>query len=528
MERVKCQETPTYTEVEMGPGSETTPLLSVVVPTRNEADNVETLVERLARVLTGIPVELIFVDDSSDATPTLLANLSASPPASTRIRVLHRDPPHQTGLGSAAAAGLKLATGTLVAVMDGDLQHPPELLGPMVRRLEEADLDVVVASRYTRGGSARGLNGPARVLVSWVSKLVAQLLFREARKTSDPLSGYFLCRRAAIEGVEFRPIGFKILLEVLVCTAGARVGDVPLTFAPRHAGRSNASMAQGLAFLRHLWSLLLHVPGSARVWKYGAVGAAGLALFLGVLAAVDAFGLGPWAAWAVAFAISLSLNWQLNRLVTFADVASPFTAGRGRPIYLPVALVGGAANLAMYVVLLVTLHTGVLLAGLAGALVAMVLNYSVQRGMLRRPPRVVGSMVGGSLAAVADRVRRQLHASVYVVQVPAGPQGLETIVTGSGERPPRELLRVEQTARPMMLAEAPSSRPQARTDIGVDAWMSIPVLEGDQMLGILVVYRRGRAFGGEELDAALRLLRSQARPLPAGVAHLLAGDKTAT
>jgi len=149
------------------------PLLSVVVPTRNEAGNVEALVGRLGVVLAGVPTELIFVDDSSDQTTAILERISAAPPEGITLRVLHRPPPQQTGLGSAAAEGFKLASGHLVAVIDGDLQHPPELLTTMIQALEEGDLDVVVASRYVRGGSARGLNGPARVAVSGVSKVLA-------------------------------------------------------------------------------------------------------------------------------------------------------------------------------------------------------------------------------------------------------------------------------------------------------------------------------------------------------------------
>ena len=509
----------------MGQSSPGTALLSVVIPTRNEAGNVGALVERLGQVLAGVPADLIFVDDSSDETPGLLRALAEAPPPGMRIEVVHRERARQTGLGSAAAEGLKLATGSVVAVMDGDLQHPPELLVAMVRRLEEGGLDVVVASRYTRGGSARGLSGPARVLVSWGSKVVAQLLFREARKTSDPLSGYFVCRRAAIDGLEFRPIGFKILLEVLVCAANARVGDVPLTFAERHAGRSNASMAQGVAYLRHLWSLLLHVPGSARFWKYAAVGSAGLGIFLAILAAASALNAGPYISWALAFAVSLFLNWQLNRLVTFADVASPFTAGRGRPIYLPVALIGGIANLAVFLLLVLAMRLPTVLAGLGGALAAMVLNFSVHRRILRRPPRL-SSAAGAPSHAIADRVGRQVPATIHLLEAPVDALDLDALATADGERPPRELLRALQTARPLMLAEAPSHKPQARSDIGVNAWMAVPVVEGQALLGLLVLQRQGRPFTGEELDAVLRALRSQARSEAAMITPLLAAEKS--
>ncbi|MFN2462948.1 MAG: glycosyltransferase [Candidatus Dormibacteria bacterium] len=490
----------------MGQESPGTPLLSVVIPTRNEADNVETLVARLSQVLAGVPVELVFIDDSSDATPGLLEKLSENRPEGVSVRAVHREPAEQTGLGSAAALGLKLAAGTVVAVMDGDLQHPPELLVEMVRELEDRDLDLVVASRYMAGGSARGLNGPARVLVSRGSKVVSQVLFREARKTSDPLSGYFLCRRAAIEGLEFRPIGFKILLEVLVCTAAARVGDVPLKFAERHAGRSNASMAQGVAFARHLWSLLVHVPGSARIWKYGTVGAAGLGIFLGLLAALSAVGTGPYLAWFVAFVVSLFLNWQLNRVVTFADVASPFTAGRGRPLYLPAALFGGLANLTIYVALIVLLGAVVPLAGLGGALTAMVVNYTVHRRLLRRPPRVRGA--GADAHGLAARAEAHFSCQAHVLMAPLDARDLDDLGRNGGTTP-HELLRAFRTGRPLLLAEAPSHKPQARANVGLEAWMAIPIVEGAEAVGLLVLQRSGSAFTADELASLLPALASR-------------------
>jgi putative flippase GtrA len=285
-------------------------------------------------------------------------------------------------------------------------------------------------------------------------------------------------------------------------------------------------MAQGVAFLSHLWSLLVHVPGSARVWKYAAVGSAGLAIFLGVLAAVAGLGAGPYLAWAVAFAISLFLNWQLNRLLTFADVASPFTAGRGRPVYLPVALVGGIANLAVYLLLLLGLRLPIVAAGLGGALAAMSLNFTAHRRLLRRSPRL-GAAPGSPRNAIAERIRRQVPATtVDLLDLPIDDLDLDVLATAGGDRPPRELLRAMHTGRPLLLAEAPSNKPQARTDIGVNAWMAVPVVEGQEPVGLLVLQRHGRPFSGEELDGVLRALRSEPRTEVAVITPLLSADKS--
>ena len=151
-----------------------------------------------------------------------------------------------------------------------------------------------MASRYAPGGSHEGLGTPVRRLVSREATVLARLLFKEARQSSDPLSGFFLCRRALIDGIEFRPVGFKILLELLVCVPDLRVVDVPVTQATRAEGVSKATARQGLLYLRHLRSLFFDVPGSARVWKFGLVGLSGLCVFLPVLAIlIGIAGLNP-------------------------------------------------------------------------------------------------------------------------------------------------------------------------------------------------------------------------------------------
>jgi dolichol-phosphate mannosyltransferase len=480
-----------------------------VVPTRNEADNVEALIERLAGVLTGIPSQVVFVDDSDDDTAAILARLGAKPPGDLEIDVIRRPVERRTGLGSAAAEGLKLAGAEVVAVMDGDLQHPPELLRSMMAALQDDDLDVAVASRYVKGGSPSGLSGPFRRVASAVSRRLAQVLFREARKTSDPLSGYFLVRKSVIDGLEFRPIGFKILLEILVLASTASVGDVPLAFDKRHGGRSNASVQQGTAFLKHLWSLIAHVPGSARVWKYAAVGGSGLVVFLGLLLLGRSLGLGAFQSWALAFTVSLGFNWQINRLVTFADVESPFTPGLSRPVYLPVALLGGCANLVVFTVLLG--GYGLVRAGVGGAVTAMALNYVVHRRLLRRSPRWMSA--GGPPPAqqsLLERVGRIVDGEVQMLPADADEDVLAAAFS-QVDSPPAELLLAAARRRPIILAEGPSHRAQPRRDVGLSAWMGVPVLEGRRYLGLIVAHRHGAPYSAEELNQLLGSLRADAR-----------------
>ena len=142
-------------------------------------------------------------------------------------------------------AGLRMARGRYVCVMDADLQHPPELRPGAPRRgrtrRRPRGRQPLRAGREPRGAR----RAPVRRLVSREATVVARLLFNEARQSSDPLSGFFLCRRALIDGIEFRPVGFKILLELLVCVPELRVVDVPMTQAARSTGRKQGHRPPG-------------------------------------------------------------------------------------------------------------------------------------------------------------------------------------------------------------------------------------------------------------------------------------------
>jgi dolichol-phosphate mannosyltransferase len=139
-------------------------------------------------------------------------------------------------------------------VMDGDLQHPPELIPEMITAAITGDHDMVVASRYCRtGGSAGGLSSGTRRLVSSGATLVSRVLFpRLVGRVSDPMSGFFAIRRGAIDPWRLRPEGFKILLELLVRTPPRSIRELPFVFADRRCGISKASCREGARYVRQL------------------------------------------------------------------------------------------------------------------------------------------------------------------------------------------------------------------------------------------------------------------------------------
>jgi dolichol-phosphate mannosyltransferase len=170
--------------------------------------------------------------------------------------------------------------------MDADLQHPVDKVLDLVAAGEKHKADLVVATRYADGGDRGGLSGGYRKLVSGSSTLVTKLAFRGAlAQVSDPMSGFFAVRTATLDVTSLRPLGYKILLELVVRTRPARVAEVPYTFAPRYAGESKSSVKEGLRFLRHLAILRLGAT-RARMIGIGLIGASGVLPNLAALAAL--------------------------------------------------------------------------------------------------------------------------------------------------------------------------------------------------------------------------------------------------
>ena len=225
------------------------PTIAVIVPTFNERGNPGPLVEQVTAALGSVPFRIVFADDSTDRTTREIDDLARANPA---VSLNHS--PTRRGLARAVVEVLHDRTEDTVVVMDGDLQHPPRIVPQLIAALD-AGADIAVASRYATGGHELGLSGPLRRLVSRESSRVASFMLPAARRTSDPLSGFFAFRRAILAGATLQPVGFKILLEILVRSDASRVVDVPYTFDRRLRAASKASTLEGMRFLRHLLRL---------------------------------------------------------------------------------------------------------------------------------------------------------------------------------------------------------------------------------------------------------------------------------
>jgi dolichol-phosphate mannosyltransferase len=293
--------------------------LTVIVPTRNEEGNVAPLLGRLERVAPGVSAEVLFVDDSGDGTPAAVA--AAGVRCTRPVGLIHRPPERRAdGLGGAVVEGLHAARGTWACVMDGDLQHPPEVIEDLLAEAERSGADLVVASRRIPHADDASLPR-ARAAISHATTWCARRLFgRRLAGVSDPMSGFFLVRRAALDLEWLRPHGFKILLEILVRSPNLRISEVPFHFGERHSGSSKADVREGLRFLRLLWRLRLGLIAQ-RFARFGLVGLTGLAVNTLALAALTEVG-------GVYYLLSAVLASQVSTLWNFC--LTDFWVFRGR------------------------------------------------------------------------------------------------------------------------------------------------------------------------------------------------------
>jgi dolichol-phosphate mannosyltransferase len=480
--------------------------ISVVVPTRNEDGNVDVLERRLDSELAGVAYEVVIVDDSTDQVtrPTLRAAARRN----SNWRVIERSPRDQTGLASAVVAGIEAARGMAVCVMDGDLQHPPEIV-PQLLKMIERGADLAVASRYMPGGSRAGLDGTIRNLVSRSCTWLAQAIFPEARRTSDPLSGFFCCRRAAISGLELKPRGFKILLELLVCAPRLRVRDEPFVFAARHAGESKASTRQGVLFLGHLLSLFAYVPGSARPLKFATVTLAGLGIFAGLLYGLVHAGVPGLLAWIGATLASAACNVALHQLAPFREVARHGEPDGDR-LHYAAACVSAVTSFAVFAILLIPGRHHLFLAAAVGQACGLILMLAVnQPAVWKRLSRMLRLLPMLDIDGLSRRLGAQ--EGFWITTQGATDEAQLDVVGGVATR--EMVAAASRHRQPALYVERKSARPQARVNVDTASALVVPSVDASgEVSAVAVFIRRNRnPFEPRHLDEAMAWMASRAR-----------------
>lgn len=230
----------------------------IIVPTYNEAENIEPLVEKLLSLADSIDV-LVVDDNSPDGTGEKAEVLGQKNPG--RVFVLHR--PGKLGLGTAHRDGFKWGLDhgyEYLVTMDADFSHPPEVIPLMLEKLSEAAM--VIGSRYVAGGKTEGWP-LTRKINSWVANFLARLLM--ALKPKDCTGAFRAYRSEDLRKLPLERMiarGYSAHLEVLYYfqKAGAKVIEVPITFVNRQEGKSKISGREIREALKIMLYYFLHRP----------------------------------------------------------------------------------------------------------------------------------------------------------------------------------------------------------------------------------------------------------------------------
>jgi len=306
--------------------------VSIIIPTYNESENIIQVLDSIGEHLPeDITTEVTVVDDNSpDGTGKVVEDYINGTQNKTgySINVMHRET--KSGLSSAILDGIQHSSGETIVVMDSDFSHPPKLIPQLIEGIITANCDIVIASRYTEGGEVNGWS-TKRKLISKTAKGIAKAGL--GVNESDPMSGFFAFKRKILEGIKFDAIGYKMLLEILVKTKGAKVKEIPYTFTDRTRGSSKLDSSIMFDYVKSVWRLYRYghtakvsdtrtsIRFISKAGRFYTVGASGLLInYLVSLLFVDAV-INFWYIHAtiIGIIISMSSNFILNKIWTFED-----------------------------------------------------------------------------------------------------------------------------------------------------------------------------------------------------------------
>ncbi|HKD30579.1 MAG TPA: glycosyltransferase family 2 protein [Xanthobacteraceae bacterium] len=350
------------------------PILTIVVPTLNERDNIKPLIALLDTALANVDWEVMFVDDdSTDDTARRIRALALVDP---RVRCIQRI--GRRGLSTACIEGVLASSAPYVAVMDADLQHDEALLPRMLEILLAENVDVVIGSRYARGGGLGDWAGNR----AWISRLGTRLARLVCNQDiTDPLSGFFMCRRDVFEGVVRRLSGqgFKILLDLLASSSRPlRVRELPFEFRSRRHGESKLDTLVVWEYFALLADKLFGRIVPIRFALFASIGAVGLAVHMPVLwgglhFATLSFG----AAQSIATLAAMTSNFFLNNILTYRDQRlRGWRMLRGLLTFYAICAIGATANVGIASYLFNANQTW-WVAGVLGVIIGAVWNYAM-------------------------------------------------------------------------------------------------------------------------------------------------------
>jgi dolichol-phosphate mannosyltransferase len=361
----------------------TAPDISIIVPTYNERANIAALVDAVRAALGNIPWEMIVVDDDSpDQTFNEVSKLAREEP---RLRCLRRV--GRRGLSSAVIEGAMVANGAVIGVMDADFQHDESILARMYETLVDENADIVVATRYAEGGGIGEWDARRARMSDFATRMACMLV---GNQTSDPMSGFFMVRREVFSSViyDLSQQGYKILLDIISSShTPLRIAEVPYVFRTRQEGESKISIMVLAQFLFLIIEKLTHGLIPPRFALFSIVGGFGLLVHLTILNSLKLAGFDFLGAQLSATGIAMVSNFVMNNEFTYRDrrlTGVSFVAGL--ILFCLVCSFGALANVG---VAQIAIHQfgNWSIAGLAGAIMGAVFNFSAATSLVWRRPR---------------------------------------------------------------------------------------------------------------------------------------------
>jgi dolichol-phosphate mannosyltransferase len=321
------------------------------------------------------------------------------------------------------------------------------------------------------------------------------------------MAGFFLIKNQAISGIQFRPTGFKVLLEILVCAPELKVLETPFEFQVRHAGVSKATIRQGFEYLSHILSLFWYVPSAGRFWKFALVGASGVLVnMVTLIVLAEYFHAHKVIAWMFAVGLSILSNFLLNNAFTWRDIRHSSRIHfflRGVLAY-PVAVMGIGANFAVWYPLVKYVSDDFpyyALFNLLGIAAGTSVNFILSSQLVFRPSTPKSFDPHAPPKQIAEEVRRELKADrVALIRVPD--------LTPLGEHSPQDLTAsdrsvidlVVKTTHPTLTMTGPRRLPQARTNARWTNSLAVPIVNDGHTLGVVYATRKStEPFTEEDL-----------------------------
>ena len=315
--------------------------MSVIVPTYNEADNVECLVQHLTEVLTGLEWEVIFVDDDSpDGTVRTVRRIGKE---NARVRCVHRI--GRRGLSTACIEGMLASSAPYLAVMDCDLQHDPPALRKMIDILLHSDAELVVASRYVAGSKNVNVS-TTRGRVSLFGARLGRWIV--AQELKDPMSNFFALDRLLFDEVApgLSGLSFKLLLDMLL-TVRRPVSwrEIPFALGTRTVGVSKFNFVVVWEYLLLLADKFVGRYIPLRFLSPALIGTFGAAVHLGVVSvSYGIVGLGFLISEVSGATLSILFSYFANSRVTYRNSRLRWENWLGTMSFVFVCAIGAMVN----------------------------------------------------------------------------------------------------------------------------------------------------------------------------------------